>query len=247
MPNQRAPAELKKQIERGPNMAAQSEWLELLGKATNYNLWIFRAIAPYLSGNALEIGCGIGNFSPLIAGRVKHLTAVDISDSFIDTARKRLSEIPNMELVHGDAADIPIGKKFDTIILLDVLEHIADDARLLNLLSRKLASGGHLVLKLPAAPRLYNSLDIAVGHYRRYDKNSLIKVAGLSGFDVSHCRAFNIAGIPGWWWNGIRKREIAPDIQIGGFDRLVPLLEFAEKLITPSVGLSLIGVLKLTV
>ena len=124
----------------------------------------------------------------------------------------------------------------------DILpEHIADDAVILTSLKNKLAPGGRIVLKIPAIPRLFNSLDAAVGHFRRYDQNTLTLAAHSAGCTVRYCRSFNIVGIPGWWWNGVRQRVVAPGAQIGGFDKLVPILAFGEKFLPPMAGLSLIG------
>ncbi len=225
-------------------MTSQSEWLSRLGRASNYNRWIFESIETHLGRNALEIGCGTGTFSALIAGRVDHLTAIDISQEFIKAAQRRHTEVPNLTLLKADATDDLPEHKFDSIIMLDVLEHIADDAAMLASLANKLAPGGCIVLKVPAIPRLFNSLDAAVGHFRRYDQNTLTSVAHSAGCTVRHCRTFNIAGIPGWWWNGVRRRDVAPGAQIGGFDKLVPLLALGEKFLPPIAGLSLIGVLE---
>ena len=128
--------------------------------------------------------------------------------------------------------------------MLDVLEHIADDAAMLASLANKLAPGGRIVLKVPAIPWLFNSLDAAVGHFRRYDQTALTLVAHSAGCRVRHCQSFNIAGIPGWWWNRVRQRDVAPGAQIEGFDKLVPFLAFGEKFLPPMAGLSLIGVLE---
>ena len=225
-------------------MTSQSEWLSRLGRASNYNRWVFKSIEPYLCGNALEIGCGTGTFSALITKAVEHLTAIDISQEFIDTARQRHTEVPNLTLLKADATDDLPDHKFDSIVMLDVLEHIADDAVILTSLKNKLAPGGRIVLKVPAIPRLFNSLDTAVGHFRRYDQNTLTLAAHSAGFVVRYCQSFNIAGIPGWWWNGVRQRDVAPGAQISGFDKLVPILAFGEKFLPPMVGLSLIGVLE---
>ena len=225
-------------------MTSQSEWLRRLGRASNYNRWIFESIVPFLGRNALEVGCGTGTFSALIAGSVEHLTAIDISQEFIDTARRRYAEVPNLTLLKADATEDLPDQKFDSIVMLDVLEHIADDAAMLTSLTSKLAPGGRIVLKVPAIPKLFNSLDAAVGHFRRYDQNTLTLAAHSAGCKVRYCRSFNIAGIPGWWWNGVRQRDVAPGAQIGGFDKLVPLLAFGEKFLPPMAGLSLIGVLE---
>jgi 2-polyprenyl-3-methyl-5-hydroxy-6-metoxy-1,4-benzoquinol methylase len=221
---------------------SQSEWLDLLEQAKNYNSWIFRMARPYLRGRVLEVGCGTGTFSASIASSVEHLTAVDIDADFVNRADQRLSGHPNVTVYRADATRELPDSVFDTVVMLDVIEHVADDAAMLGELVRRLSADGRIVLKVPAMPRLYNSLDRAVGHYRRYDRAMLERLAEAVGLSVELVESFNAAGIPGWWWNGLWSNSVAPESQIGKFDKVVPILEGLERVLHLPFGLSLIAV-----
>jgi len=95
-------------------------------------------------------------------------------------------------------------------------------------LAGRLIPGGHLVLRVPAISKLYNSIDAAVGHFRRYDKEGLGRLADAVELRPLRLQPLNLLGFPGWWWNGARGISVAPGAQIGGFCRLVTFLEFLE-------------------
>lgn len=223
--------------------APQTEWLARLRMADNYNRWIFNTILPHLSGRVLEIGCGTGTVSDLIAAAVDHLIAIDIDAAFVDSARVALKGRRNVTVSQADATrDLPDGI-FDVVVMLDVLEHIADDLAMLRALAVRLNASGRILLKVPALPALLNSQDIAVGHFRRYDRRALETVAVDAGLAIDRIVPFNIAGILGWWWNGQWGKAVAPKTQINIFDRLVPMLERFERVVAPPVGLSYFAVL----
>jgi len=242
---------------------AQSFWLEHLQFANHYNRWIVAQILPYLGDEILEVGCGNGNFTELLAQTGVYLTAIDVNETYVNAAVNRLQERANVEILVADATQInwaqfpsmrsqnQLEKSFDTIVLLDVLEHVEEDAKLLQHLSQGLRSGGRLILKVPALNWLYSPMDQAIGHYRRYTRKTLsetLKQASCSGsadFSELIVWYFNAAGIPGWWLNGrLLQRTTPPSEQIGWFDRVVPILEAIESRIPTPIGLSLFAVAK---
>lgn len=230
--------------EKRDGQSPQAEWLAYLARAGNYNGWIFRSVEPYVRGNVLELGSGTGTFTRLFASVAGRVTAMEIDPVFYEEAVGLLREIENVILVHGDATAALPNEQFNTVVMLDVLEHIEDDVKMMKSLADRLIPGGHVVLKVPAILKLYNSMDAAVGHFRRYDKEGLGRVADAAGLRPMRLQPLNLLGIPGWWWNGVRGNSVAPEAQIGGFDRLVPFLEFLENRLQPPVGLSLIAVLE---
>lgn len=222
---------------------AQTYWLDYLAHADQFNAWVFEQISPYLGDRVLEIGCGTGNFTVPLAHRCRHLTAVDLDADYVATARSRLPHAPHVDFFTGDATQMEWSDRFDTVILLDVLEHIEQDAEFLHRLRHVLNPGGRLILKVPAGQRLYSSLDANVGHYRRYNKTSITQVLDAAHFTPEHLRYFNMAGIPGWWVNGsVLKRTVPSSGQVGLFNRLVPLFKAMEQRIEPPRGLSLIAI-----
>lgn len=238
------------------NDTAQSFWLENLKSASHYNRWIFSQILPHLGQAILEIGCGNGNFTELLAQQDSDLTAIDLNEKFVDATMNRLRGKSGIKVLVADATQITWTtsqsvfeeKSFDTIILLDVLEHIAADIQLLQHLSHGLRSGGKLIVKVPALNWLYSPMDQAIGHHRRYNKHSLIetfKQAGLADptFADPIVWYFNTVGIPGWWLNGrLLQRTTPPAEQIGWFDRAVPMLATIESGVSMPIGLSLFAV-----
>jgi SAM-dependent methyltransferase len=134
--------------------------------------------------------------------------------------------------------------EFDTIVCLNVLEHIEDDLRALVQMHSLLAPGGRLVLLVPANQILYGTVDRSLGHYRRYTRKDLLPIMKQAGFRVDRSFYMNVVGMAGWFWNNriIKRAEESEDL-IAIFDRYVaPVAEFAERLIPPPTGLSLIAI-----
>ena len=230
----------------------QDQWLDHLQSATHYNQWIFSHTTPHLKGRTLEVGCGNGNFTTLIARQCPQLVAVDLNADYVAQTKARLGQCEHVEVITADATEMDCAQTFDTIILLDVLEHIEDDVDLLSRLRRYLTPGGTLLLKVPAIAPLYNSLDKSVGHHRRYTPETLRQAilsvndaSGQSTFTDPKIEYFNAVGILGWWLNGtVLKRTTPPGQQVGWFDRCVPLFQAIEDRLGAPIGLSLFATAK---
>lgn len=228
---------------QGSLSLAQTQWLDNLAQADHFNRWIFAQIAPHLGDKVLEIGCGIGNFTVHLANHCCHLTVIDLDGDYVAQTRARLHQADHVTFYVGDATQQQWRDRFDTIILLDVLEHIEQDQAFLNQLAGLLKSGGRLILKVPAGQRLYNRLDRSVGHYRRYNKTNLSRTLADGNFTPLDLHYFNIMGIPGWWINGsLLKRTIPGGGQVGLFNHFVPLFQRLEQQLPPPVGLSLMAI-----
>jgi SAM-dependent methyltransferase len=222
---------------------AQTFWLENLKSASNYNSWIFSQFRSWLGDTVLEVGCGNGNFSEMLAQSCRKLVALDLDQGYVELTRRRLSACPHVEVLRADATRLDSPHPFDSIVMLDVLEHIEDDVATLKQLSKHLKPGGHLILKVPALESLYSPMDEVIGHYRRYRKATLQQTCEQAGFYQSRLWYFNLAGIPGWWLNGcVLKHSTPPSHQVGLFDRVVPLLQWGESQVKPPVGLSLFAI-----
>jgi SAM-dependent methyltransferase len=220
----------------------QAFWLTHLGAADRFTSWVVSEIRPYLGRAILEVGCGTGTFTRHLAAEADRVLALDIDERFATAARVALADMAHVRVECADATAGSLGGGFDTVVLLDVLEHIADDVGFLRQLRGTLQPGGRIVIKVPAIPRLYCGMDSAIGHHRRYDRRSLARALGEAGFALASCRPFNAAAIAGWWLNGkVLKRTIPPAEQVGAFDRLVPFLSWAERQLRLPFGLSLIA------
>jgi SAM-dependent methyltransferase len=128
----------------------------------------------------------------------------------------------------------------DTVVCMNVLEHIEDDAATLKDFADVLPSGGRLVLLVPSLKALYGTLDQHLHHFRRYSRAELEDKVGGAGFRIETLRYLNRPAVPGWWFNSrVLKRRVMPKGQLRFFKWLMPLLKLEEKN-PPSFGLSLL-------
>jgi len=205
---------------------------------------MFDRIRPWVGAQVLEIGSGIGNLSAFLVDRAR-LVLTDTREEYLARLRTRFANHSNISvahlyLPHDDRA--VAGQHFDTIICLNVLEHVEDDIGSLTAVRKLLERQGRLVLLVPALPALYGSIDRALGHHRRYTRDGLVAILERTGFQLAHIEYFNLAGIPGWWWAGrVLGRQTIPAGSLKLYDRLVPLFRL-ERLIPWRVGQSLIAV-----
>ena len=207
-----------------------------------YNRWMYDRLRRWIGRRVLEIGSGIGNLSAFLVDRDR-LVLTHTREEYLAQLRERFADRHNVRVARlylpNDHQDIA-GEHFDTIICLNVLEHVEDDAGSLAAMRDLLAPGGRLVLLVPALPALYGAMDRALGHYRRYTRAGLVKLFRASGFDVPHVEYFNLAGVPGWWFAGrVLGRDTIPRGSLRLYDRLVPLFRL-EWLLPWRVGQSLI-------
>ena len=152
--------------------------------------------------------------------------ATDIDREHLERLGNRLANRPNLEIAELNAAcpenHAPFQGQMDTVICLNVLEHIEDDLEALRNIRSMLEDGGRAVILVPSGQSLFNSLDQELGHFRRYSEEQLRERMMAAGFDVETILRFNRASRPGWWLNGtILKRRTISRLQLRNFDRLV--------------------------
>jgi SAM-dependent methyltransferase len=152
--------------------------LPLMAGATHWKSYIAALVRPYLGPSVLEVGAGIGsNIAYLRQPPVRDWTAVEP-----DAAQAAQIRDPGVRVVVGTLAAVDATEQFDTVLYLDVLEHLADDAAELRHAAAHLAPGGRLVVLAPAHRWLTSPMDAAVGHYRRYS------ASGLRALTPAWCR-----------------------------------------------------------
>jgi len=218
--------------------------LFILEGAEAYHRWIFEKISPYLGEDILEVGCGIGNLTALLLSKGR-VIAADVNEDYLQTMENKYRSHPNLKgiLTWDIQKDPPknFSISIDTIVCLNVLEHIEDDHDALRKFCELLPVGGRLIILVPALKRLYNVLDKELGHFRRYNREELIKKIVENDFKVCALRYFNLFGILGWFINGtLLRRRLLPSGQISVFNKMVPLFIRIEKVIPPWIGQSLI-------
>ncbi|HEV8632540.1 MAG TPA: methyltransferase, partial [Thermoanaerobaculia bacterium] len=172
--------------------------------------------------------------------------ASDINPQYLHYLRNGTAGKPYLDVVRVDLEDpacfTALQGQFDTVVCLNVLEHVRDPIASLRNMHGALAPGGRLVLYVPQGQGLYSSLDEALAHRVRYDERMLNDELVRAGFQLESCSQFNRASVPAWWLNGkvLRRRNFSR-LQLKGFDWLVPLLRRVDRFI-PWPGLGLIAV-----
>ncbi|HEX3559044.1 MAG TPA: class I SAM-dependent methyltransferase [Pyrinomonadaceae bacterium] len=224
--------------------------LEAMSFAENYHRWILEIFEPYLGSRLVEVGAGTGAFSELILGRrPESLSLVEPSEEMYRILRGRVAgletatQVSTYNSIFAQVADEIDGvRRPDSIIYVNVLEHIADDEAELKIVRRALCDGGRAFIFVPALPWLYGSFDERIGHCRRYTKGELEEKCRRAGFRVLRSEYFDLAGILPWWikYRLLRSRKM----EAGGvkfYDRfVVPAIKLAETTIPPPVGKNIV-------
>lgn len=227
--------------------------LKSWSKLDRYSKWIFHLYEKYIGKNVLDIGGGIGTALSFYIDRVERLITTELFDNQVDLMNERFKDYPYFKAIKADIVtdDFSMYNKFDTIILINVLEHIEDDKRAILRMKELLLDGGKIIVCVPACSRLYCYMDKNVGHYRRYDKGILKKLATEAGLEVLEDKYQNFLGIVPYWLKGRLKgndKSSFSDTIGEGESKIYALatwlLEPVEKFVRPPVGISEFIILK---
>ncbi len=212
--------------------------LEAMSFAVNYHKWILSEFKPYIGNHVAEVGAGVGNFSKLLLeGNIKSLIAFEPSDNMYPLLKKALRGDKRSNAINAFFGQEKISKRFDTVIYVNVLEHIKDDASELVYAYDALVAGGHLLIFVPALSWLYSNLDRDVGHFRRYTKSNLKMLVQEAGFTVVEARYFDVAGIIPWYINFRLLNNSISSGSVSLYDHLVvPLMRRIERFLHPPIG-----------
>ncbi len=209
--------------------------------------WMYRTVRGELGQHVLDAGAGIGTFTEILVKDGRRVEVLEFDEAFAEHLRQRFEGIAAVSVFPGDLTEkvalarIPV---VDSVLCLNVLEHVGDDPAAMRNLLEKTWPGGKMVALVPAYPWLFNSMDKAVGHFRRYGKRQFLERLTDAGWEVERVFRFNAFGIPGWFFAGSVMRRSTPGRSLYRlFDALVPLFSFLERtVVRGSVGLSLIAV-----
>lgn len=220
--------------------------------ADNYNNWIVQKFSPYIGKSILEIGTGQGNFKKFFGNKVDNYVSLDIDADVISRASQR---DPDGIYLVGDIATEKFVKdtinyNIDTVLCVNVLEHVTDHQTAFNNMISVLRKGGHLLLFVPAFMHLYNDLDKLAGHHRRYTKQMARELTRMnSNCEVVTLEYFNPVGAFGWWINkfvthkNINSNNV--NSQVKFFDKYVmPVSKFSNPIFKSFWGQSLVAVFK---
>lgn len=215
--------------------------LESMDEAKYYNKWTINKFSKYLTGDILEVGCGIGNFTKYLSKYGK-IYAIDIDESLIKILRQ--GDCSNISVGYGDIESgnsFFTNKIFDTVVCLNVLEHIKDDYKALQNIYHLLKKGGRLILLVPIYKFLYGEIDRSIKHFRRYDPEALQEMLKQIGFTIEKKRKLNWLGALGWFIAGriIKQRNVEKkNIRI--FNLISPLTLRMENIVEPPIGTSIL-------
>ncbi len=182
--------------------------LDAMSFTPQFNRWMAETILPFTGGDGatvLEVGAGTGNLTRWLSPRRAHYIATDISEEYVGQLRSAFRHRRAVEVRQLDAAGsdwLADGRRVDTVICLNVLEHIEDDAAALAAMREVLLPDGRAIILVPNDPSAYGTLDKAIGHFRRYSKPQMEELLRRSGFDVERSFEFNRVSMPAWRFTG---------------------------------------------
>ena len=220
--------------------------LRRMARLDAYNAWLHARFDGFLGRRVLEVGAGVGNQTRWFIDRDR-VVASDIEAHYVRELKTKFGPLSHVRvasfrfpLSDADRDDLQ-HEGIDSIVCMNVLEHIEDDRRTLCDFAKVLQSGGHLVLLVPALKALYGTLDINLHHFRRYDYQPLHDLLTECGFEIERLQFLNRPGVFGWWLNSrVLKRNVLPRGQLALFRWIQPLLKLEEKH-PPSFGMSLLA------
>lgn len=220
--------------------------LELFARAHRWKAYLRARIAPWLGGRVLEVGAGLGATTAVLAS-LPHAawSCLEPDRTMAETLRRRTAcgELPPLTVAGGTIADLAAGERFDTILYIDVLEHIAGDREELARAAGHLAPGGHLVVLSPAHQALYSAFDRAVGHVHRYDRASL-RAAAPAGLELRRLDYLDAVGLLASLANRwLLRKDLPAAADIALWDGvMVPLSRLLDPLLGHRLGKSILGV-----
>ena len=212
--------------------------LELFEKARNWKAYWSGRIIPYVTGDVLEVGAGIGANSMLLGRACRSWTCLEPDPALAREIRGA------GRVIVGQTSDLNPSERFDAILYIDVLEHIKDDTGEITRAVSHLRPRGHLIVVAPAHSWLYAPFDAAVGHFRRYSRASLRAAAtrfGLREVDVAYLDSVGLLASSA---NRLLLRQSLPTArQIAIWDRLmVPLSRVLDPVLAHRIGKSIVGI-----
>jgi len=220
--------------------------LEAMSFAVNYHRWILSIFEPHLGARVVEVGAGSGSFSELLLERrLESLSLVEPSTAMYQQLFRRVEELRPAQNVktYNDvfenvAERIRSTDRPDSIIYVNVLEHIADDVHELNVINKTLDVGGRIFIFVPALRWLHGSYDRQINHFRRYTRTELEKKCVASGFKVIASRYFDLLGVLPWWvkYKVLQSNNMEPGAVRFYDQRVVPVARALESSVTPPIG-----------
>jgi SAM-dependent methyltransferase len=211
-----------------------------------YKAFQLELMRPYFGTSLLEVGAGLGEFAAQVSGLERHVVT-DVDAGAVASMAARFADRPTVEARVLDLAgdlEAQVGESVATVLAINVLEHIEDDAEALRRMAALTAPGGRVVIWVPGYQQLYGEFDRAVGHVRRYTPATLRDAFERAGLTPVEVKPVNLLGGIAWWLTvrrgGVGKQK--PRL-VRVYDRfVVPTTRILERRVTPPFGQSVLGV-----
>jgi SAM-dependent methyltransferase len=226
--------------------------LEAMSFAVNYHKWILDEFRPFLGKRLVEVGAGTGSFSELLlAEKPDSMSIVEPSEmfGFLEQNVGQIETGAQIDLHRAIFAEVrtKIAERMpDSILYVNVLEHIEDDRGELEMIRETLVPGGRCFIFVPALMSLYGEFDRKIGHFRRYSRAEIEEKCIAAGFRILVSKYFDFAGILPWW---IKYKLLKSDSLESGavtlYDKIaVPFVRVFERFVTVPSGKNLILVVE---
>jgi len=232
-----------------PDQSYIGQELEIFARAVNWKRYFSDHIRPFIGSKVLEVGAGIGATTEILAPQeCSEWVCLEPDSHLLSVIEGKIQQgtLPNFcRPVQGTLHQLPVSEKFDTILYIDVLEHIENDYDELNTASQRLSPGGKLVVLSPAHDFLFSNFDKAIGHFRRYNRQ-MIRSATPPELELISNKYLDAVGALTSLANKLLLGQKNPTLeQIYFWDHwLVPMSKVVDKLTGHNFGRSIIGIWK---
>lgn len=222
--------------------------LELFEKANNWKQYYGSFLKPHIKGDVLEVGAGIGGTTKaLCSGNERSWTCLEPDAALLDRLKEeqRKGLLPALcQPFCGLIQQLPAGKTYDSILYIDVIEHIEDDKAELSRAFERLKPGGKILIIVPAHNFLFSPFDRAIGHYRRYNTAMLRKVLPAGGTWV-RLHYLDCIGLAASLANKMMLQQKYPTAgQIAFWDKtMIPVSRVIDPLIFRKMGKTVLGII----
>lgn len=218
--------------------------LEAMSNAVNYRSWVLEEFSPFLGRSGAEVGAGSGSFSEVLAtSGLSRLVACEPSPNMYELLERRFRDDAVVETRQARLTEIAhlYREQFDSVVYVNVLEHVEDDLGELRTARQTLAPGGHLLLFVPAHQALYSRFDRECGHFRRYGRKELEQVVQRAGFAIRKAKYLDLPGAFLWYLFFVLLKGPLTGGRVLAYDRLaIPTIRRLENVIHPPFGKNLL-------
>ena len=230
-----------KQAALSPKNYSAHRELELLASTPVSTKIILDTLEPNLGKDVLEVGAGLGLITEMLSGMGRKVVSLEPDQGLFEQLERNAltGQVQGYCLTLAEYLDTHgTPATFDTVLYVNVLEHIENDIEELRTAARAMKPDGNIVIFVPAAPRLYGTMDSISGHYRRYRMNELKSVASSAGLEVVECSSFDPVGaIPYWLMYRVLKRRKLANSSVALYDKvIIPLSAAVPKSIIKRTG-----------